>query len=162
AKLLHDAGHLTALVGKWHLGDGDHFPETHGFDVNVGGTRWGAPTTFFWPYRGAGRFGTEFRYVPHLEFGKPGEYLTDRLTGDAPMRSVEGWVYEGGIRIPLLVRWPGMTTPAAECHEPVLFTDLFHTLLAAAGLPKPEGLPADGLDIAPLMKNPAGHLEREA
>src|SRR5579884_1540938 len=83
ARLLHDAGYLTALVGKWHLGDADHYPETHGFDVNIGGTRWGAPQTFFWPYRGRGTFGNEFRYVPHLEFGRPGEYLTDRLTEEA-------------------------------------------------------------------------------
>ena len=57
AKHLHDAGYLTALVGKWHLGDADHYPETHGFDVNIGGTHWGAPQTFFWPYRGTGGSG---------------------------------------------------------------------------------------------------------
>ena len=42
AKHLQQAGYLTALVGKWHLGDADHYPETHGFDVNIGGTHWGA------------------------------------------------------------------------------------------------------------------------
>ncbi len=83
AKHLQDAGYLTALIGKWHLGDADHYPETHGFDINIGGTHWGAPHTFWWPYRGAGRFGSEYRYVPHLDFGKPGEYLTDRLTEEA-------------------------------------------------------------------------------
>ena len=83
ATLLRAAGHLTALVGKWHLGDGNHYPETHGFDVNIGGTHWGAPQTFWWPYSGTGRFGPEYRYVPHLEFGQPGEYLTDRLTDEA-------------------------------------------------------------------------------
>ncbi len=83
ARRLHNAGYLTALVGKWHLGDADHYPETHGFDVNIGGTRWGAPQTFFWPYSGSGHFGSEFRFIPHLEFGQPGEYLTDRLTDEA-------------------------------------------------------------------------------
>jgi len=83
AKHLHEAGYLTALVGKWHLGEWQHYPEAHGFDVNIGGTNWGAPQTFWWPYSGSGRFGNEFRYVPHLEFGKPGEYLTDRLTDEA-------------------------------------------------------------------------------
>src|SRR5215471_2603753 len=43
AERLHDADYATALVGKWHLGDGDHAPETQGFNVNIGGTRWGAP-----------------------------------------------------------------------------------------------------------------------
>jgi arylsulfatase A len=83
AKRLQSAAYLTALVGKWHLGDWQHYPETHGFDVNIGGTGWGAPQTFFWPYSGRGYYGSEFRYVPHLEFGKPGEYLTDRLTDEA-------------------------------------------------------------------------------
>ena len=83
AKHLQAAGYLTALVGKWHLGDAKHYPETHGFDVNIGGTCWGAPQTFFCPYRGSGAFGQEIRYVPHLEFGEPGEYLTDRLTDEA-------------------------------------------------------------------------------
>jgi arylsulfatase A-like enzyme len=83
ARHLHGAGYLTALVGKWHLGDWEHYPEAHGFDINIGGTNWGAPQTFWWPYSGSGRFGAEFRYVPQLEFGKPGEYLTDRLTDEA-------------------------------------------------------------------------------
>ncbi len=83
AERLHDAGYATALVGKWHLGDGDHAPETQGFDVSIGGTRWGAPQTFFWPYRGSGRFGQEFRYVPGLPLGKTGDYLTDKLTDAA-------------------------------------------------------------------------------
>jgi acetyl esterase/lipase len=83
AKHLHGAGYLTAMVGKWHLGDWEHYPEAHGFDINIGGTNWGAPQTFWWPYSGSGRFGAEFRYVPHLELGKPGEYLTDRLTDEA-------------------------------------------------------------------------------
>jgi arylsulfatase A-like enzyme len=67
ARHLQKAGYLTALVGKWHLGDASHYPETHGFDVNIGGTQWGAPQTFFWPYSGSGRFGPEFRYFhyPH-------------------------------------------------------------------------------------------------
>jgi arylsulfatase A len=85
AERLHDAGYLTGLVGKWHLGDAAHYPETQGFDVNIGGTLWGAPQTFFWPYRGSGRYGQgqEFRYVPGLPLGKEGDYLTDKLTDAA-------------------------------------------------------------------------------
>ena len=60
AKHLQAAGYLTALVGKWHLGDAAHYPETHGFDVNIGGTLWGCPSTFFYPYRG----GAARRRVP--------------------------------------------------------------------------------------------------
>jgi len=269
AKHLQSAGYLTALVGKWHLGDANHAPETHGFDVNVGGTHWGAPQTFFWPYRGAGRFGGEFRYVPHLEFGQPGEYLTDRLTDEAlrvidraatakrpfflylahhaphtpieakaadiehfqaklrpdlkhqnstyaamvkslddgvgrvlarlaergldqntivvftsdnggylgtsthdgraipvtdnsPLRSGKGTLYEGGLRVPLLVRWPTVTPVGSECHEPVVLTDLFHTLVAAAGLPKPKSSLPDGVDLVPLLRKPDTKLDRDA
>jgi arylsulfatase A len=266
AKYLQGAGYLTALVGKWHLGGASYFPETHGFDVNIGGTHWGAPQTYWWPYRGEGRFGQEFRYVPHLEFGKPGEYLPDRLTDEAlrvidraagrpfflylahhaphtpieakaedvnhfaerlrptmkhqnpvyaamvksldesvgrvlahlkqrdldrntivvftsdnggyigtdrksgqrvpvtnnaPLRSGKGSLYEGGIRVPLLIRWPGVTPAGAECHEPVVLMDLFHTLCAATSVSLPAA-GADGLDLAPLLKNPAAKLNREA
>ena len=82
AEVLKKAGYFTAHVGKWHLGNAAHYPETQGFDVNIGGTFWGAPTTFFYPYGGPSRW-REFRYVPHLEFGSEGEYLTDRLTDEA-------------------------------------------------------------------------------
>ncbi|HET6883577.1 MAG TPA: sulfatase [Pirellulales bacterium] len=266
AKHLQGAGYLTALVGKWHLGDARHYPETHGFDLNVGGTLWGAPETFFWPYRGEGRYGKEFRYVPHLEFGRPGEYLTDRLTDEAlaiidradnqpfflylahhavhtpieakpadvkpfeqkgraglnhqntvyaamvkslddsvgrvlkhlhergleqntivifasdnggfvgmekmngrnvpvtdntPLRSGKGSLYEGGIRVPLIVRWPGVTPQGAVCSEPVMLTDLFPTCVHAAGLP-PVSQANDGVDLTPLLEDPAATLEREA
>lgn len=226
----------------------------------------GAPQTFFWPYRGSGRFGSEFRYVPHLELGQPGEYLTDRLTDEAlsiidhaggkpfflylahhaphtpieakanivkhfeqkprtglkhqnvayaamvksldesvgrvldhlkkrnlekntlvifasdnggfvgvdrssgqtipvtnnaPLRSGKGSLYEGGIRVPLLIRWPGVTTAGAVCSEPVILTDLFPTCLQAAGIrPPPEA--ADGMDLAPLLKDPKAKLDRDA
>lgn len=76
-------GYLTAAIGKWHLGDAGHYPEAQGFDINIGGTHWGAPETYFFPYRGNTHFGGEFRYVPRMDGGKPGEYLTDRLTDEA-------------------------------------------------------------------------------
>jgi arylsulfatase A len=82
AEALKARGYQNFHVGKWHLGDADHSPETQGFDINIGGTHWGAPNTFFWPFTGAETF-PEFRYVPGLGLGKPGEYLTDRLTDEA-------------------------------------------------------------------------------
>jgi arylsulfatase A-like enzyme len=268
ATRLRDAGWFTAMIGKWHLGDAGHFPETHGFDVNIGGSHWGAPHTFWWPYRGSGRF-AEYRYVPGLDFGQPGEYLTDRLTDEAirvadhaldkkqpffvmlshhaphtpiegkpehvqhftaklrpafhhqnavyaamvksvddsvgrvldhlrargvedntivifasdnggfigidrkagqtvpatnnaPLRSGKGSLYEGGIRVPLLVRWPGITPRGAECSEPVSLADLFPTLTRAlAPGASMEGITLDGVDLAPLLKDPAAKLERD-
>ena len=84
AEVLRDGGYYTAHIGKWHLGRPKGYPQAHGFRVNIGGTLWGAPETFFYPYseEGANYF-EDWRYVPDLEPGKPGDYLTDRLTDKA-------------------------------------------------------------------------------
>ncbi|MBX3421345.1 MAG: sulfatase [Pirellulaceae bacterium] len=82
AQRLSSMGYRTAHVGKWHLGGELAYPETHGFQWNIGGTGWGAPASYFYPFRGDQHF-KNFRYVPGLEPGKEGQYLTDRLTDKA-------------------------------------------------------------------------------
>jgi len=264
AEVLKEAGYVTAHVGKWHLGDAGHYPETQGFDVNIGGTFWGAPATFFYPYRGAQQYGGEFRYVPHLEFGSEGEYLTDRLTDEAlgilnkvkdkpfflnlcyhtvhtpiegkpelveyyknkvrpdmhhqnyeyaamvhsldenvgrilatlnelgiadrtvvffssdnggfvnqyqaktvtdnyPLRSGKGSLYEGGVRIPLIVKWPGVTQPGSTSHEVVSSIDFYRTILDMSNLPgsQTHNADVDGLSLVPLLKNPDVGLKRD-
>lgn len=259
---LKKLGYLNFHVGKWHLGDGDHAPQTYGFDVNIGGTHWGAPMTFFHPFSGTGRFGPTFRYVPGLGLGKPGDYLTDRLTEEAlllidsagdrpfflnlcyysphtpiegkdeyvkkfkqnirdgmrqqnaeyaamvysldenvgrimqklddlnisdhtivifasdnggyigvdsrsghqvpttdnfPLRSGKGSLYEGGIRVPLVIRIPGTDTEGAVCHNPVTCMDIFPTLMDLIGHPRREynnSSAMDGRSFAILLKNP--------
>src|SRR5262249_39653594 len=84
------------------------------------------------------------------------------VTNNAPLRSGKGSCYEGGVRGPLMVRWPGVTSAKTECREPVNVMDLFPTLLSAAGLAPPADLKLDGLDLTPLLRNPAGTLPREA
>ena len=263
AEALHEAGYLTAHVGKWHLGDAAHYPENHGFDVNIGGSFWGCPPTFFYPYRGI--FGNELRYVPGLPFGKEGEYLTDRLTdeaieiidragdrpfflnlcyhtvhtpiegkpnlatkyekkiregmdhdnahyaamhetldrnvgrllaklndrgiadntvviftsdnggfvnkykgqrvtGNEPLRSGKGSLYEGGIRIPLLIKWPKVTPVGQVCHEPVVTCDFYPTILDLLGLEgdATHNAAIDGISLKPLLQNPTASLDREA
>jgi arylsulfatase A len=83
AEYFHEQGYLTALVGKWHLGNTSNGPEAQGFEINIGGTHWGAPTTFFWPYKGVRTSGNEYRFIPGLPYGTEGEYLTDRLTNES-------------------------------------------------------------------------------
>ena len=61
-----------------------------------------------------------------------------QVTDNAPLRSGKGSLYEGGIREPLIVSWPGVTPRGAVCHEPVISTDLFYTLLDMAGLSAPR------------------------
>jgi arylsulfatase A-like enzyme len=63
------------------LGDDPiYWPENQGFDVNIGGYRWGSPGSYFYPYHGNRRDG---KHPPNLEEGVAGEYLTDRLTDEA-------------------------------------------------------------------------------
>ena len=263
-EVLHDAGYLTAHVGKWHLGAIEHFPETQGFDINIAGNHWGAPATHFFPYRGP--FFGKGRYVPGLGLGKPGEYLADRLTDEAinimrqagdrpfflnlwhygvhspidakpediehfrgkarpelhhqnvayagmvrnlddnvgrllaaldelgiadrtlvvfssdnggflgptgrepdrpvtnnyPLRSGKGSLYEGGIRVPLIVRWPGVTRAGTVCDAPVISTDLYCTLAEVAGA-KPSldaAQQADGQSLTPLLRDLSATSDR--
>ncbi|UCD00231.1 MAG: sulfatase [Phycisphaerales bacterium] len=265
AEVLKEAGYFTAHVGKWHLGDAGHYPETQGFDVNIGGTFWGAPATFFYPYGGSSRWGGEFRYVPHLEFGREGEYLTDRLTDEAislldkvkdkpfflnlcyhtvhtpiegkpelvqhykkkvklgmrhqnyeyaamvhsldenvgrilaklntlgiadrtvviffsdnggfinkyktktvtdnyPLRSGKGSLYEGGVRAPLIVKWPGVTEAGSTCREAVSSIDFYRTILDISGRSgdAKHNAELDGLSLVPLLRNPNARLKRDA
>ncbi|NOY81276.1 MAG: sulfatase [Kiritimatiellaeota bacterium] len=258
--------YFMAHVGKWHLGDASHYPEAQGFDLNIGGTHWGCPVTYFYPYKGAFN-SEEFRYIPDLESGNESEnaYLTDRLTDEAlrlmgtvrdrpffinlcyytvhtpiqgkpdwvdhyrkrsrpdlhhrnvgyaamvasldenvgrilqrldelgiddntvvfffsdnggyvgryagetvtdnfPLRSGKGALYEGGIREPLIVRWPGRIPAGAVCCTPVVSTDFFPTFLDLAGLgrdPRREEA-ADGLSLSPLLRTPQTKLDRDA
>ncbi len=262
AEALRDVGYQTWHVGKWHLGDAAHYPEAHGFDLNIGGTFWGAPSTFWYPYRGNWGRSPEIRYVPDLPFGKPGEYLPDRLTdeairlinkaGDAPfylnmwyhtvhtpiegkeqlvrhytrklksgnhhqnpiyaamvhsmdenvgrllaaldksgkadrtlviffsdnggyvndykqqrvtnnhpLRSGKGSLYEGGIREPLIVRWPGVIQPGGVCHEPVISTDFYSTICEIVGVKDASQQAIDSLSLVKLLKQPSLRLKRD-
>lgn len=75
-------------------------------------------------------------------------------TSNAPLRMGKGYLYEGGIRVPAIVRWPGVHG-GAVCHAPICSTDLLPTLAAAAGV-KPGSLPSevDGKSFAPLLEHP--------
>ena len=86
AEALREGGYRTANIGKWHLG-GEPFslPQHHGFDLNIGGNAHGAPWDFFFPYEGNWAIPTTGQRVRWNVFseGKPGEYLTNRLTDEA-------------------------------------------------------------------------------
>ncbi len=271
AEALKAGGYVTAHLGKWHVGDGAHFPELQGFDINVGATVWGCPPTFFYPYRG--EVYRSSRFVPDLErsvngqydLNRDGEYLTDRLTDEAisimerfkeesffinlsyytvhtpiegkpeiveyyqkklasgmshqnaiyaamvhsldenigklmhkldeldvadhtvviftsdnggfinewdgqtvtdnaPLRSGKGALYEGGIRVPTIIRWPGITTPNTTSDYPISTPDFYPTLLEMAKL---KGDPVqvaafDGISLVPVLKNPQADLKQRA
>ncbi len=75
AEALKSAGYVSASIGKWHLGGENFPPEAQGFDVNIGGNHNGSPPSYFSPYH------NKNKSIP-LPEGKPGEYLTDRLTDE--------------------------------------------------------------------------------
>jgi arylsulfatase A-like enzyme len=82
-------------------------------------------------------------------------------TGNLPLRAGKGWLYEAGIRVPMIVKWPGVVQPGGECHEPVTSTDFYPTMLEMAGLPLEPKRHLDGLSLVPLLKR-AGTPRREA
>ena len=261
AEMFRDAGYFTAHVGKWHLGTAAFYPETQGYEISAGGTFWGAPATFFYPFSGLwNRRSPEIRYVPGLGPGAAGDYLPDRITdvalrmiesqqerpfflslwyytvhspieapediierfrdkprgrrhrdpdyaamiqrmdhnvgrvlqkldelslsnntivvftsdnggvdidvrgivptSNAPLRSGKGTLYEGGIRVPLLIRWPGKS--AGKTGQLVTSQDFFPTLAelleASELLGKGNEVRSDGVSLLPLLDDPATRL----
>jgi arylsulfatase A-like enzyme len=78
-----------------------------------------------------------------------------------PLRGNKGCYYEGGVREPFLVRWPGVTKPGTKCDVPVINVDLFPTFLAAAGAALPANKVLDGETLIPLLKG-ENKLRRDA
>jgi len=70
------------------------------------------------------------------------------VTNNSPLRAGKGHLFEGGIREPLMIRWPGVTRAGSVIHEPVSSIDFHPTLCRAAGIPR-TGL--DGVDLKPLL-----------
>ncbi len=84
------------------------------------------------------------------------------VSSNAPLRDEKGTLYEGGIRVPLIVRWPGVVRPGTVCHEPTTTTDLFPTFCQVAGATLPPSQPLDGSSLVPLLENPQAPLLRDA
>ncbi len=82
-------------------------------------------------------------------------------TSNLPLRGGKGWLYEGGIREPFLIRWPGVTKPGSVCSVPVISTDFYPTILAIAGVPEMPRQHLDGVSLLPLLTG-GDRLERDA
>ena len=83
------------------------------------------------------------------------------ITSMAPLRGMKGTLYEGGIRVPLAIRWPGRIRAGASSDVPVIGVDLYPTFVELAGAPMPEQ-PADGTSLVPLLPAPGLETERES
>jgi arylsulfatase A len=77
-------------------------------------------------------------------------------TSNVPLRVGKGSCYEGGTRVPLIVRWPGVTAPGSTSDVPVITPDLFPTILAMTGLQSPPNHRPDGVSIATLLRQQPG------
>ena len=77
-----------------------------------------------------------------------------------PLRGHKRTLYEGGIRVPLAVRWPGVTAQGSTCDTPVIGTDFFATLLEMTGTAVPEGKLLDGQSFVPLLQGCNGQARR--
>jgi arylsulfatase A-like enzyme len=281
AEALQAGGYKTIHLGKWHLTPATrtkgvtkrevakYYPKQQGFDVNVAGNQWGAPGSYYWPYKNNDRGPVWNRTMnfPPAEKHR-GEYLTDMLTDEAvsylhkwrdsdqpffmhfshyavhlpkqgrkeivaqyrrklkkrgqenvthddaeyaamieamdrslgrlmgslerlgmsentviiftsdngglevrngptdnaPLRAGKGSAYEGGVRVPTIVKWPGHTPAGAVSDEPVISHDIYPTVLDIAGV---EGEAnhnerVDGVSLTPVLEDPQTSLAREA
>jgi arylsulfatase A len=68
-----------------------------------------------------------------------------------PLRGMKLHLYEGGIRVPGILRWPGKTTAGQVCREPAVNTDVLPTLCAIAGAKAPTDRPIDGASMLPVF-----------
>lgn len=246
AEILKKVGYTTCHVGKWHLGQEDWWPKSHGFDYNIGGFQMGQPPSYFDPYN-----------IPTMLDREEGEYLTDRegdeavgfiqkavkqdkpfflnmahyavhtpiqakeelieyyqkkeipkdrdfhpkyaamvhsldeaigkitstlenlgvaentiiiFTGDngglklprgkngsniwtdnTPLRDGKGFPYEGGIREPFIVKWPGQIKPGTVSNEMVCSIDILPTICEMTGQKLPLQKPIDGKSLIPAL-----------
>lgn len=258
AEALREAGYRTGFIGKWHLGtETYYYPEHQGFDVNIAGRDYGAPGSYFYPFRGKWKIPTTGRMLRKSTLlpGKEGDYLVDRLaeeaetfiresadkpfflmlshyavhaplqgkpdktrryeqvpkskqqgkpfyaamvesvddsvgrvmktlnemklaertlviftsdnggfakaTSNAPLRANKGSNFEGGLRVPFIVRWPDRVKPGSVSSEPVIGMDVPPTILEAAGIALRPHQHLDGENLVPVLTG-AGSLKRSA
>jgi len=83
-------------------------------------------------------------------------------TSNAPLREQKGTLYEGGIRVPLIIRWPGVAPRGAVCDAVGCSVDFFPTLLEIAGAAAPADHVLDGMSLMPAVRNPAGPHPRRS
>ncbi|MBW8040435.1 MAG: sulfatase-like hydrolase/transferase [Planctomycetes bacterium] len=82
-------------------------------------------------------------------------------TSNLPLRAGKGWLYEGGIREPMIIKWPGVVKKGSVCSEPVTSTDFYPTMLEMAGLRLRPKQHVDGVSLIPLLTG-KGKLSRAA
>lgn len=105
----------------------------------------------------------QFDPAPFLAGAQTPTRLTikERLFDNAPLRFGKGSLYEGGIRVPLIVRWPGMVKPRVVNRTPVQIADVLPTLFEIAGAKAPPTHALDGVSLLPVLRQ-SGALKPRA
>ncbi len=85
----------------------------------------------------------------------------EKVTSNAPLREGKSTAYEGGIRVPLIVKWPGVVKAKSVSHTPVISNDFFPTFAEAAGISLTPKLAIDGVSLKPLLSG-KGRIKRDA
>jgi arylsulfatase A len=99
-------------------------------------------------------------------FGDPGRIISeDQLdeaysTSNLPLRGGKGWLYEGGIRVPMIIRWPGNGLQGAVCDVPVTSPDFYPTILEVLGIQN-QAAHSDGKSMVPLLRGET-EMDRDA
>ena len=91
------------------------------------------------------------------QFGGEGDSCTTRF--NCNFNGAKGSVYEGGIRVPAVLHWPGGLSAGTTCDSMVHFSDWFPTLLAMAGIDVPQHRPLDGRNVLPVLRGETGQVE---
>ena len=100
-------------------------------------------------------------------FGNPDKVITSEMldsqfsTSNLPLRGGKGWLYEGGIRVPMIIKWPGHGKKGTICEVPVTSVDFYPTILEMLGLKIPSVQKLDGMSITSLIKGEK-KLDRDA
>ncbi|MBI2481915.1 MAG: sulfatase [Planctomycetia bacterium] len=100
-------------------------------------------------------------------FGRPDRVISDAqldnasATSNLPLRGAKGWLYEGGIRVPMMVKWPSQRIGGTVCDVPVISTDFYPSILEMLGLGARAEQHQDGVSFVSLLQG-ADRLDREA
>ncbi|HTN38405.1 MAG TPA: sulfatase [Arachidicoccus sp.] len=97
--------------------------------------------------------------------GNPARKITEKQldraysTSNLPLRGGKGWLYEGGIREPLIIKWPGHGKNGTAENIPVISTDFYPTILEMTGIAVPKVYPKDGMSLTPLWSGDNKRVE---
>jgi len=90
------------------------------------------------------------------------EEADDNVSSQAPLKGEKGSLHEGGVRVPLIIKYPPLTKAGTVCHEPTITYDFYPTFVDLAGAGLPQNQTIDGMSLKPLLSHPNSKLPRHA